>query len=85
MTLISISDNDEVTQEDESVSKTNTGNIMPGQSSPVTHSVHGWNWKVLLELIPPSESESELDGNITDLSDEEEVVTINDKQRIEGK
>ena len=31
----------------------------------------------------PSESESELDGSITDLSDEEEVVTINDKQRME--
>ena len=56
---------------------------MPGQPSPVIHSVHGLELEGTTRVHSRSESESELDGNITDLSDEEEVVMINDKQRIE--
>ena len=55
---------------------------MPGQPSPVTHSVCGLELEGTTRTHSLSESESELDGTITDLSDEEEIVTMNDKQKI---
>ena len=48
----------------------------------MTHSVHGLELEGTTRTHSLSESESELDGTITDLLDEEEVVTMNDRQRI---